>query len=204
MKASSVHPIRRAKWFALHLVPGENAPPRFVRRLGEPEKLSILRVNGTFFDQEIRIECLAPVGLANQNDGHRGHLSRLRQFQNLEQLVQGAVAARESDQRSGTQREVQLSNREIAKFEAQFGTDIGIGKLFVWQADIEAYGLRAHIAGAAIRGLHDPRTATCHDENRAGVRSRCGSSDEPAKLPRYLVILAFDAKPLCDRAALSE
>src|ERR1039457_3472340 len=52
-------------------------------------------------------------------------------------------------------RKPELAHKEVVKFEAQFGTDVGIGPLFVRQADIEPYAAAPCIGRATARGVHN-------------------------------------------------
>ena len=100
------------------------------------------------WNRKFGIEDLAPIGFPDQHNRNRRRLAGLGERQHLEQFIQGAEAAGKRHQRPRPHHEMQFAQREIAKFEAQFGADIGIGKLLMRQGNIEADRFGADIAGA--------------------------------------------------------
>ena len=80
-------------------MPVQDAAPDFLRGLGKPEEIPILRIDDTFIDEEIQIDRPAPISLTHQHDWDWLDFSGLHQGKNLEQLIERAIAARERDQR---------------------------------------------------------------------------------------------------------
>jgi hypothetical protein len=107
-------------------MPVQDTVPDFLRRLGKPEQIPILRIDDTFIDQEIHVDRPTPIGLTHQHDRDWLDFAGLYQSQNLEQFVERAIASRERDQRLGPQEEMQLAQRKIMKAETEFGRDIGV------------------------------------------------------------------------------
>src|SRR5215471_3071551 len=89
-----------------------------------------------------------------------GQLLRLRQRENLKQLVQRAKTSGKNNQRLGQVGEPVLTHEEVVKLEIEFRGDVRIRKLLKRQADIQANGLAASFPGATVGCLHDSRTAT--------------------------------------------
>ena len=56
-----------------------------------------------------------------------------------------------------------LANRKVVKLERQFRCDVGIGRLLLWQHDIQADTLATAIRRASVGSLHHTGTATGHD-----------------------------------------
>ena len=50
-------------------MPLQETVPDFLCRLGKPKKISILRIDDAFIDEEIHVDCLTPIGLTHQYDG---------------------------------------------------------------------------------------------------------------------------------------
>jgi len=73
-------------------VPVQDTVPDVLRCLGKPEQIPILRVDGTFIDQEIHVDRPTPIGLAYQHDGDWLDFAGLYKSQNLEQFVERAIA----------------------------------------------------------------------------------------------------------------
>ena len=76
---------------------------------------------------------LAPV----EQDRDRPDLAGLDQGQQLERLVERAEAARKHRHGARAEQEVHLAQREIVELEAQRRGDVGVGRLFVGQHDVE-------------------------------------------------------------------
>ena len=51
------------------IVPMQDTVPNFLRRLGKPEQIPILRIDDTFIDEEIYVDRATPIGLTDQHDG---------------------------------------------------------------------------------------------------------------------------------------
>ena len=99
------------------IVPAQNTLPDVLRRLGEPEQIPVLWIDGTLIDQKIDVHGPTPIGLAHQHDRNWLDFAGLHQSQHLEQLVKRAIATRERNQCLGPQEEMQLAQREIMEAE---------------------------------------------------------------------------------------
>ena len=105
----------------------------------------------------------------------RSSFLRLRERQDLEQLVERAEAARKSDQRVRQVREPQLAHEEVVELEAQLGRDIGVGTLLLRQADVEPDAAPAGERGAAVGRFHDAgTTARAHQQPPAEAAAPLG------------------------------
>src|SRR5690606_15815959 len=141
----------------------------------------------------LEVDHLPPEAFAVQQ--HRNtprELSRLRQRQNLEHLVQRAEPARKRDHRAGEMREPELAHEEVMELEAEPGRDVRIRPLLVRQADVEPDRAPARVARAAVRGLHDPAAPAGADDERLGppVHRQRPFRHEPGKLARLGVVAA--------------
>jgi hypothetical protein len=58
-------------------VPVQDSVPDILRRISKPEQIPILRIDGTFIDQEIDVDCPTPIRLAYQHDRYRGLILRV-------------------------------------------------------------------------------------------------------------------------------
>src|ERR1017187_6077571 len=88
-------------------------------------------------------------------------------------------------------RKPELAHKEVVKFEAQFGTDVGIGPLFVRQADIEPYAAAPCIGRATARGFHNAAAARAHDiALRAGRQALRPQRQAPRQFARLVVVAA--------------
>ncbi len=115
--------------------------------------------NHAFLGEPLEIDHARPEFLAEQQDRDGLYLAGLHQRQQLEKLVERAKAAGEHGQRTGTQQEMHLAQREIVELEGQFRRDIAVGRLLMRQHDIEADGFRANIHSTPVRRFHDRGTA---------------------------------------------
>src|SRR5215468_5113951 len=101
-----------------------------------------------------------PVLLAVDDDENLlCELLRLREGEDLKQLVERAEAAGKNDQRFGEIREPVLAHEEVVKLEVEIRRDVAVGILLERQADVQSDGFAAGFAGAAVGGFHDARTA---------------------------------------------
>jgi hypothetical protein len=62
-----------------------------------PEEVAVFSLDDAFLDEEVEVDRLSPIALADENDGDRADLARLAQRQDLEEFVQRAEAAWEGD-----------------------------------------------------------------------------------------------------------
>jgi hypothetical protein len=173
--------------------------PDLFRRLGEPQELAILLVDHPLLGEEADVDGPPPVRLADEHDRNGLDLAGLHQGQGLEQLVEGAEAARKDDQRPGPQQEVQLAQGEVVEAEAEVRRDVGIGILLVGQVDVEADGLGSHVVRSAVGGLHDPRPAAGRDDDAGILRARSGAAHQPTELASHVVVAALGEDPLGSR-----
>ena len=88
------------------------------------------------------------------------------------------------------QQEVELADGEIVELEAEFGRDIGVRLLLAGQADVQADRFGGHVVGAAIGRLHDARPAAGHDHVLALPPVLSHDGNQPAELPRRVVVAA--------------
>ena len=99
-----------------------------------------------------KFDDLVPVARAVEDDRDVSlQLARLRERQDLEELVERAEPAREHDQRARQVREPELAHEEVVELEPELGRDVRVRTLLVRQPDVEA------------------------DRPAAGVRARRGS-----------------------------
>ena len=110
---------------------------------------------------------------------------------NLEQFVERAETAGKRHQRVGAHREVQLADREVVKLKGQIRRRIGIGLLFVRQADIKSDRGRAGVGRAAICRFHDAGSAARRDDIVADAVVRnertAALRGDLAEEPRFVV-----------------
>ena len=71
-------------------MPVEDDLPDLRGGFGEAEQLLVLGIDRPLCDEKVEVDEPAPVCLADKNDRNRRYLSRLRQRQRLEQLVERA------------------------------------------------------------------------------------------------------------------
>src|SRR3970040_404919 len=62
--------------------------------------------------------------------------------------------------------------------------------------DVKANGFSSDIIGAAVGGLHDPRTAAGHDHQIVPVGALPAVSDEAPELASHIIILALGKEAL--------
>jgi len=113
-------------------------------------------------------------------------LPGLGQGQQLEELVEGAEAAREDDERLRVADEHQLAREEVVEGDAD--VHVRIHPLLLRQQDVEPDRGRAGVASAAIGGLHDSRPA-------AGDHRDPRLAQHPADLAGVLVRAVARRRP---------
>src|SRR5690606_20490852 len=86
--------------------------------------------------------------------------------------------------------EPELAGEEVVELEAQLGRDEGVRPLLVGQADVEADGAAARLAGTAVRRLHDAAATARADHEPARVARQCERPlrDPARELPRVVVV----------------
>src|SRR5712671_8150996 len=129
------------------------------------EEVEVARADRAVLDQCVEIDHLVPVLGAEENDRHAfARLARLYQRQDLEQLVERAVAAGEQHDRLGQVDKPELAHEEVMEVEAEFAADKWVVKFVVrdrdGQPDIEPFRL----ASAAAGRLHNAGTAAGADD----------------------------------------
>src|SRR5947209_6582186 len=107
-----------------------------------------------------------PVRAAEQDHRERRHLAGLHQGQRLEQLVHGAKATRQDDERLCVLHEHRLAREEVA--EVQPDVDVVVEVLLEGQLDAETDRDAARLATALVDRLHDPWPTT-GDDSEAGA-----------------------------------
>src|SRR5579863_1755206 len=180
------------------VVPVQDAAPDLIRRLREPEQVPILGIDCAFVGQESDVDGTRPIFFADQHDRDRFDLAGLHQGQDFEQLIEGAKAARERDQRFRALQQMHLAERKVVESKTQLRGDIRIGVLLVRQIDIQTDGFCPNFEGAAVRSFHDPRTTTGHDDKPRPI-AITATADQLAKLARDLIVTALRQNPLGHR-----
>jgi hypothetical protein len=71
--------------------------------------------------------------------------------------------------RLGAHQEMHLADGEIVEVEAQVGRDIGVGRLFMRQHDVQPDRDAARLGGAAVAGLHHAGAAAGDDDMLAAA-----------------------------------
>src|SRR5436190_15789040 len=133
--------------------------------------MSVLGADRAVTHERVEIQHLVPELGAEQDDRHAfAHLARLRQRQDLEQLVERAEATWEQHHRLGEVDEPEFTHEEVMKVDVKLATDEGIVELLVrdrdGEADVEPLGL----GGTAIGSLHDAGTAPgAYDKAPGGI-----------------------------------
>src|SRR5690348_2767323 len=117
-----------------------------VHRVRYVEQLGILGADGAVADQRVEVHHLVPELGAEQDQRHTLlHLASLHQRQDLEELVEGAVAAWEQHHRLGEVDEPELPHEEVMEMHVELAAHIGIVELLVGdrdgETDIESPGL---------------------------------------------------------------
>ena len=100
-------------------------------------------------------------------------LAGLDQGEDLEHLVERPVAARQGDDRGRVADEHQLAGEEVVEGEPDVA--VGVQVLLERQQDVEPDRGHPRLLGAAVGGLHQPRSA-------AGDHREPGLADRPAEL----------------------
>ena len=71
------------------------------------------------------------------------------------------------------------------------GVGEGVGLLLVGQLDVEPDGAAPAALGAAIGGLHDPRSAAGDDQQTMVLRIAGGTADDAAEIAGELIVAAL-------------
>ena len=118
------------------------------------------------------------IPLAIAEEDHREVADRrgLDQRERLEALVERPVAARRDDKSAGVADEHHLAREEVA--EAKPDVQIGVQRLLTRQFDVAADRQRSGIARAAVRRLHQPRTAPGDDRVAGVAQARADLTDQ--------------------------
>src|ERR1700747_2125637 len=103
------------------------------------------------------VEQTLPVRRAEKDDRKVLDLSRLRESERLEELIERAEAARKDDEPSGVLHEHVLADEEVAELDAE--VDVLVQRLLVGKLDVAADRESAGLVAAAVDGLHDPGAA---------------------------------------------
>ena len=115
-----------------------------------------------------------PVARPEQHHRERGHLAGLHQGQGLEQLVQGAEAARHHHEALGVLHEHRLAGEEVAEVDAE--VDVRVEAGLERQLDAQADRGAARLGRAPVGRLHHAGTA-------AGDHRQPGVDQPAAELP---------------------
>src|SRR5579884_2388345 len=119
---------------------------RLRRRVRILEQIQVLGRNHSVFHQGVEVEDLAPVIAAVEHDQNFAfELLRLRERQDLAQLIQRSESARKYHQRLGQVGEPELAHEEVVKLERQLRRDERIRPLLERKSDIQADGLAAGV-----------------------------------------------------------
>jgi hypothetical protein len=106
----------------------------------------------------------------HEDDRHLARLAGLHQRERLEELVQGAEAARQHDVGGGELREHHLAREEV--LEAQADVLVAARGLLARQVDVQAHRHAAPGEGALVRRFHEARAAAGeHGEARVGEQA---------------------------------
>src|SRR6266436_3983572 len=129
------------------------------------EDVKLARADRAVFDQRLEIDHLVPVLGAEEHDWHAlARLARLHQCEDLEQLVERAIAAGEQHERFGQVDKPELAHEEVVEVKMEAPADIRVVEFLVrdrdGQPDTEPLGFES----AAIGRLHDAGTATGADD----------------------------------------
>src|SRR6516162_2584854 len=127
------------------------------------EQLEVAWADRAIFHQRVELDHLAPVFGAEKHDRHvLACLARLNQRQDLKQLVECAIAAREQHDRLREIDKPELAHEEVMKIKMQVPANIGIVE-FLWYRDSQPDIEPLRFGSAAIGCLHDAGTATGTD-----------------------------------------
>lgn len=107
------------------------------------------------------VEQAAPEGGADQHDREPGDLLGLDEGDRLEQLVEGAEAARQHDEGLGVLHEHRLADEEVTELDAD--VDVVVQALLEGQLDAEPDRDATAETAASVGGLHDARPAARDD-----------------------------------------
>ena len=120
-----------------------------VEVVGEVHEVEVLRRDLALGEHRVAqpAEQAAPVRRAHEHDGERRDLAGLHQGERLEQLVEGAEAAGEDDERLGVLHEHRLAREEVAEVDAD--VDPLVHALLERQLDAEPDRRAARLAGTA-------------------------------------------------------
>jgi hypothetical protein len=149
--------------------PALDRPLNLAGVFGIAENRAVRVADHALGTQEVEVDRPTPPGFADQHDRDRPDLARLHQRQRLEQLVEGAEAAGEGDQRAGAQQKVELPQGEVAKPQRQSRRAVAVGPLRDRQVDVHADRESSGFEGAAIGSLHDSGSAAGHERRAAGA-----------------------------------
>src|SRR5581483_5437924 len=126
----------------------------------------VAAVDDAVLGERVEVDHFLPVLRAEEHDGERlPHLVRLHQRQDLEELVERAVAAGEDDDRLGEVHEPELAHEEVVEVHVEAARDVLVLELLARQRDGQADVDAVRLGRAAARRLHDSRAAAgAHDE----------------------------------------
>src|ERR1700730_6610104 len=136
-----------------------------VYRICAMEEVEVAGADRAVFHQPVEIDHPVPEFGAEKHDRHAlAQLVRLHQGQDLEQLVERAIAAGEQHDRLGQVDEPELAHEEVMKIEVQFSADIGVVEFLVGDRDSKPDAEPLRLGSPAIGRLHDAGTATGADD----------------------------------------
>eukprot|EP00756_Hemistasia_phaeocysticola_P052710 Hpha_TRINITY_DN2798_c0_g1::TRINITY_DN2798_c0_g1_i1::g.110320::m.110320 len=133
---------------------------RFVDVIGEQHGLHLSRGDNTPVGQELPVDGLLPVGLANEHDGEGGLLSRLLQCDALKQLVKRSEPTRARNEGLAGVEHPVLAGEEVVEGKGQFWSHVGVQSLLKRKRDRETRRARTvDLERPAVGGLHQARPA---------------------------------------------
>src|SRR6516164_1932232 len=128
------------------------------------EEIEVAWADRAILNERAEIDHLIPVFGAKEHDRHAlACLARLYQGQDLKQLVERAIAAREQHDRFGEVDKPELTHEEVMEVEVQFPADIGVVEVVLRDRDGQPDIEPSRLASAAMGRRHDAGTATGAD-----------------------------------------
>src|SRR5262249_40584890 len=141
-------------------------------------------------DKGIEVDHFIPIFGAEENNRHG--LSRfggLNQRQYLEKFIDRAVTTGKDNESFRKINKPELAHEEIVEVENQFGGDIAVHALLVWQLNIETEASTACQMGSAIGRLHHSSRAAGADDEVVMTGERPRPLRQPAgQLHRVLIV----------------
>ena len=134
----------------------------FLGVIGEMQKIKVIVRDGALFHKRIfhPSSKALPIFGAHQDNGEVIKLARLDESGRFRKFIQRSESSGQDDESVRIFDKHHLAHEKIIEGDGLMEKRVGF--LFMGQHDIAADGLATRFLGAAIRGFHDSRAASCH------------------------------------------